>query len=79
MQRPIDRVMQTYGLLVKLTAEQEKVARENVMRHLESVHLKDENKLAVEGLRYLRASSPIAGSVDCERPHAAARSHHSER
>lgn len=78
MQRAIDRVMQTYALLVKLTAEQEQVARENVLGHLESVHSKDENKLAVEGLRYLRASSLIADPADCERPHAAARSCHSE-
>jgi hypothetical protein len=30
MQKAIDRVMQTYGLLVNLTAEQEQVAREKV-------------------------------------------------
>ena len=57
MQAAIDRVMQTYGLLVNLTAEQEQVAREKVSSFLASAHTDDENKLAVEGLRYLRASS----------------------
>ena len=56
MQAAIDRVMQTYGLLVNLTAEQEQVAREKVSNFLASAHTDDENKLRVEGLRYLRAS-----------------------
>jgi hypothetical protein len=56
MQAAIDRVMHTYGLLVNLTAEQEQVAREKVSNFLVSAHTDDENKLAVEGLRYLRAS-----------------------
>jgi hypothetical protein len=56
MQATIDRVMQTYGLLVNLTAEQEQIARENVSSFLASTHTDDENKLAVAGLRYLRAS-----------------------
>jgi hypothetical protein len=61
MQAAIDRVMQTYGLLVNLTAEQEQVAREKVSSFLASAHTDDENKLAVEGLRYLRVSSPERG------------------
>jgi len=58
MQAAIDRVMQTHGLLVNLTAEQEQVAREKVSSFLASAHGDDENKLAVEGLRYLRTSFP---------------------
>jgi hypothetical protein len=61
MQAAIDRVMHTYGLLVNLTAEQEQVAREKVSHFLASAHTDDENKLAVEGLRYLRASPPERG------------------
>lgn len=57
MQAAIDRVMQTYGMLVNLTAEQEQVAREKVSSFLARAHTDDENKLAVEGLRYLRACS----------------------
>jgi len=63
MQKAIDRVMQTYGLLVNLTAEQEQVAREKVSSFLASAHTSDEHKLAVEGLRYLRASSRSANFV----------------
>jgi hypothetical protein len=61
MQAAIDRVMQTYGLLVNLTAEQEQVAREKVSSFLASTDTDDENKLAVAGLRYLRASPPERG------------------
>jgi hypothetical protein len=61
MQAPIDRVMQTYCLFVNLTAEQEQAVREKVTSFLASVQTDDENKLAVEGLRYLRASSPEIG------------------
>jgi hypothetical protein len=61
MQAAIDRVMQTYCLLVNLTAEQEQVAREKVSSFLASTDTDDENKLAVAGLRYLRASPPERG------------------
>jgi hypothetical protein len=56
MQAALDRVMHTYGMLVNLTAEQEQLAREKVTSFLASAKTDDENKLAVEGLRYLRAS-----------------------
>jgi hypothetical protein len=56
MQAAIDRVMHTYGMLVNLTVDQEQDAREKVSRFLASAKTQDENKLAVEGLRYLRAS-----------------------
>jgi hypothetical protein len=64
MHAAIDRVMHTYGMLVNLSAEQEQVARERVSSFLASAHTDDENKLAVEGLRYLRASSLSAVGVD---------------
>ena len=64
MQAAIDRVMHTYGMLANLSAEQEQVARERVSSFLASAHTDDENKLAVEGLRYLRASSLSAVGVD---------------
>jgi hypothetical protein len=54
MQKAIDRVMDTYRLLIKLTAEQEQDAREKVTGFLASAPIRDENQLAVEGLRYLR-------------------------
>ena len=61
MQAAIDRVMHTYGMLVNLTVEQEQIAREKVSSFLAGTKTDDENKLAVEGLRYLRASHPDRG------------------
>jgi hypothetical protein len=43
-------------MLVNLTAQQEKAAREKVSSFLANAHTDDENKLAIEGLRYLRTS-----------------------
>ena len=54
MQAAIDRVMQTYGMIVNLTVEEEQAAREKVSRFLANAQTHDEHKLAVEGLRYLR-------------------------
>lgn len=56
MQAAIDRVMSTYGMLLNLTVEQEHAAREGVSRFLATAKTDNENKLAVEGLRCLRAS-----------------------
>ncbi len=56
MQAAIDRVMGTYGMLVNLTVEQEQDARQRVSSFLAQAKTDDENKLAVEGLRYLRAA-----------------------
>lgn len=56
MEAVIDRVMQTYGMLVNLTPEQEQAARAQVSSFLANVKIADETKLAVEGLRYLRTS-----------------------
>ena len=51
MQAAIDGVMHTYGMLVDLTVEQEKLAREKVASFLASAKTKDETQRAVEGLR----------------------------
>jgi hypothetical protein len=55
MMKPIiDRVMHTYGMLVNLTTEQEQSAREKVTAFLAQSKSQDENRLAVEGIRFLR-------------------------
>jgi hypothetical protein len=55
MEAAIDRVMQTYVMIAKLTANEERVAREKVSSHLAEKPETDEHALAVEGLRYLRS------------------------
>jgi hypothetical protein len=54
MQAAINRVMHTYGMIVNLTPAEECVAREKVSAFLATAMTDDENKLAVEGLKYLR-------------------------
>ena len=49
----IERVMTTYRMMVQLTPEQEREARERVARFLQGKG-SDEHMLAVEGLKYLR-------------------------
>jgi hypothetical protein len=56
----IDRVMRTYGMIVNLTADEERAVREKVTSHLAGKSAADENALAVEGLRYLRSVREIA-------------------
>jgi hypothetical protein len=53
MQQAIDRVMQTYGLMVNLTRDEEQAAREQVSQFL-SQKDGDETQLAIEGLKFLR-------------------------
>lgn len=63
MQAAIDRVMQTYGMMFNLTAEEERAARERVSQFLTEFladNTADEHQLAVAGLRYLRALQPPA-------------------
>jgi hypothetical protein len=55
MQAAIDRVMQTYGMITKLTDEETRAAREKVSSHLAEKPDATEHQLAVEGLRYLRS------------------------
>jgi hypothetical protein len=52
MQAAIDRVMQTYRMMVNLTPVQEREARENLSRFLKDKG-EDEHLLAVEGLKHL--------------------------
>lgn len=52
MQQAIERVMQTYRLLVSLTPVQEREAREKVSTYLKGKG-DDEHRLAVEGLKHL--------------------------
>jgi hypothetical protein len=54
MQAAIDRVMHTYGMIVNLTAEEERSVREKVSDFLAKAKSSDEHQLAIEGLRYLR-------------------------
>jgi hypothetical protein len=55
MQAAIDRVLETYGMMVNLTPEEEQATRRRLEQHLAGLQA-DDNGLAVEGLRYLRGS-----------------------
>jgi hypothetical protein len=59
MQAAVDRVMKTYGMIVNLTAEEERATREKVTSYLSDKPAADENTLAIEGLRYLRNTREI--------------------
>ena len=64
MQAAIDRIMQTYGLLVNQTAATSAEAREKVTEYLKTLSEageKDEHRLTVCGLTYLRQ---LDGSSD---------------
>jgi hypothetical protein len=54
MQKAIDRVMHTYGMIVNLTPAQELVVRDKVSRFLGQKSDDDEQKLTIAGLRYVR-------------------------
>ena len=56
MQAAIDRVMQTYGMLVNLTVDEERRVRDEVSKVMARANTDDENKLAVAGLKYLRSA-----------------------
>ena len=66
MHAAIDRVMQTYSMMVNLTAAQEDEARQKVANFLKE-KVGDERHLAIEGLKYL------LGHVPKQRPRAAPR------
>jgi hypothetical protein len=59
MQAAVERVMKTYGMMVNLTVDEEKAAREKVISHLAERPEADEQALAIEGLRYLRSVREI--------------------
>jgi hypothetical protein len=63
MQAAIDRVMQTYGMIVNLSLDQEKAAREKVSSHLAERPNASEQQLAVEGLRYLRSIKNLESDI----------------
>jgi hypothetical protein len=60
MQAAIDRVMQTYGMLMTLTYNEEQAAREKVVSHLAERPDATEQELAVKGLRYLRSIKELS-------------------
>jgi hypothetical protein len=55
MQAAIERVIETYGMIVNLTVDEERAAREKVTSYLSEKKGIDERMLAIEGLRYLRS------------------------
>jgi hypothetical protein len=55
MRTAIDRVMQAFMMMTRLTPEQAEATRARLTAHLAGMDA-DENALAVEGLRYLRGS-----------------------
>jgi hypothetical protein len=68
MRAAIDRVMQTYVMMVNLTPKQESDVRAKVSRFLEDKG-DDEHRLAVEGLRHLLGHATkrrrAASAQDC--------------
>ena len=55
MQAAIDRIMQTYGMIVQMTPDQERVVREKVSNFLGQKSEQDVQKLTIAGLQYVRA------------------------
>ena len=55
MQTPIARVMQSYRMMVNLTAEQEEAARQRLETFLKDCEGSD-RELAVQGLQFLRGN-----------------------
>jgi hypothetical protein len=76
MQAAIDRVMQTYAMMVNLTPGQEAEAREKVSNFLKNKG-GDEHDLAVEGLKYLlgHVTKPDANQLTSA-PHPVAAAAH---
>lgn len=67
MQAAVDRVMKTYGMIVNLSAEEEKATREKVISYLAEKPAADEKALAIEGLRYLRSVRELKSGTNDER------------
>lgn len=55
MQAAIDRIMQTYGMIIQLTPDQDRIVREKVSNFLRQKSENDEHKLTIAGLQYVRA------------------------
>ena len=58
MEAAINRVMHTYGMLVNLTLEEERNARDELTKFLAKSKTADEHALAVEGVKFLRGHKP---------------------
>jgi hypothetical protein len=68
MQRAaVDRVMKTYGMIVNLTADEERATREKVISYLAERPAADEKALTIEGLRYLRSIRELESRIKDER------------
>jgi hypothetical protein len=67
MQAAVDRVMKTYGMIVNLSAEEERATREKVISYLAEKPAADEKALAIEGLRYLRSVRELESRTKDER------------
>jgi hypothetical protein len=63
----VDRVMKTYGMIVHLTADEERATREKVISYLAEKPAADENALAIAGLRYLRSVRELVSRNTDER------------
>ena len=59
MEEVINRVMDTYGMMVNLTPREAQATRERLTAHLARMDA-DEKVLAVEGLRFLRGPDRVA-------------------
>lgn len=59
MEEVINRVMDTYGMMVNLTPREAQATRERLTAHLARMDA-DEKALAVEGLRFLRGPDRVA-------------------
>lgn len=58
MQKAVKRAMDAYALMVNLSPEHERLARERLEKHLSELD-GDDNTLAVEGLKFLRDPRPV--------------------
>jgi hypothetical protein len=57
LEKIIERVVRTYGMMADLSAEEAKSVRQRVIEFIAG-RAGDENALAVEALRYLRGPKP---------------------
>ena len=57
MEKVIDRVMRTYGMMVNLTPEEEQSARERLTEFLKGKN-DSGRQLSVEGVKFLRGDRP---------------------
>lgn len=55
MEAAVDRMIKACGMIVNLTADEERAAREKVANYLAKKPDSEQNSLAIEGLRYLRS------------------------